>query len=267
TIRKANGRSENPIKVTVVNNGELDPKAAFFTTGSAQRFVYTTDASQGYLQKKVGHLAEVIAIGKELTMDNILADLYDRHVMRLMVEGGSGILTQFLSAGLADELQLATASFFVGGSKGPRFVGDGHFRWDKNNRMKLQEVKAMGDVVAASYISPELEEADRRWMDLAFELSGDCVPIETAYCVGAVIVGRDGGLIATGHSRETDSTVHAEEAALIKVGAASLEGATVYSTLEPCSTRNSRSDGCAQLILRNGGIQRVVYALPEPLFI
>lgn len=265
--RKASGRPENPLKVTVVHNGDLDPQAAFFTSGSAQRLVYTTDSSLGRLQAKLGDLATVIGLGEELALDNLLADLYERGVARLMVEGGSTILTQFLAAGLVDELQLATASFFVGEANAPRFVGSGQFRWDKNNRMKLQEVAVMGDVIAANYISPELEAADRRWMDRAFELSHQCPPVDAAYCVGAVLVGRDGQLIATGYSRETDDKVHAEEVVLAKSGGMQLEGATIYSTLEPCSKRVSRPKSCAQQILGTKGIARVVYALPEPLFL
>jgi diaminohydroxyphosphoribosylaminopyrimidine deaminase/5-amino-6-(5-phosphoribosylamino)uracil reductase len=90
--------------------------------------------------------------------------------------------------------------------------------------------------------------------------------------------------------------MHAEESALGKLGldgkvsdnavvddtgldtgvAALLSGATLYSTLEPCSQRKSRPRSCTQLILAtrsavtggDGGIRRVVVAWREPsLFI
>lgn len=124
----------------------------------------------------------------------------------------------------------------------------------------------MGDIINATYISPELEAADRRFMEQAFELSEQCPPTDTAYSVGAVIVGADGTVLATGYSRETDPKVHAEEAALLKLGDTSLQGATLYSTLEPCSKRVSCSQSCTQWIIANGGIARVVYAVAEPLF-
>jgi 5-amino-6-(5-phosphoribosylamino)uracil reductase len=59
--------------------------------------------------------------------------------------------------------------------------------------------------------------------------------------------------------------VHAEEAALAKVGPADprLAGATVYSSLEPCARRASRPRPCARLIL-DRGVRRVVTAWREP---
>jgi len=49
-------------------------------------------------------------------------DLGDRGIGRLMVEGGSTVHTQFLAAGLADEIQMAVAPLFVGDPGAPRFV-------------------------------------------------------------------------------------------------------------------------------------------------
>src|SRR5918997_3494951 len=106
---------------------------------------------------------------------------------------------------------------------------------------------------------------DDHWMTLALELSRMCPKSDTAYSVGAVIVGPDGEEISRGFSRETDEKVHAEESALLKVriGDTRLHAATIYSTLEPCSQRASRPRACAQLIL-DAGIPRVVTAWREP---
>lgn len=103
---------------------------------------------------------------------------------------------------------------------------------------------------------------DLRWMRLALDWSRRCPPVESAYNVGAVVV-RDGVELAYGYSRETDSHVHAEESALAKLSGMELTGASVYSTLEPCSRRASRPRTCTQLIIE-AGISRVVYALREP---
>jgi diaminohydroxyphosphoribosylaminopyrimidine deaminase/5-amino-6-(5-phosphoribosylamino)uracil reductase len=99
----------------------------------------------------------------------------------------------------------------------------------------------------------------------AIALSRSCPPVATAYAVGAVVVGADGGELARGYSRETDPAAHAEEAALAKLDglAADLGGATLYTSLEPCRTRRSRPRACAELILA-AGIRRVVFALREP---
>jgi diaminohydroxyphosphoribosylaminopyrimidine deaminase / 5-amino-6-(5-phosphoribosylamino)uracil reductase len=102
-------------------------------------------------------------------------------------------------------------------------------------------------------------------MELAIKLAHQCPPSHSAFSVGAVIVDRDGHELARGYSREGDPHVHAEESALIKLGGhhAQLVGATLYSTLEPCSERKSRPASCAQHILA-AGIGRVVIAWREP---
>lgn len=107
--------------------------------------------------------------------------------------------------------------------------------------------------------------ADGRWMSVAIEMARKCPPKASAYSVGAVIVDEDGNEISNGYSRETDSHVHAEESALAKLDEHDprLAGATIYSTLEPCSERKSRPLSCTQLIL-NAGILRVVMAWREP---
>ena len=87
---------------------------------------------------------------------------------------------------------------------------------------------------------------DARWMRLAVELAWLCPPSDSAYSVGAVIVAADGTELSRGFSRESDPVVHAEESALAKLGPGApgapdapgdprLPGATIYSTLEPCS--------------------------------
>jgi pyrimidine deaminase RibD-like protein len=108
-------------------------------------------------------------------------------------------------------------------------------------------------------------EADRGWLGDAIALSRRCPPSLTAFAVGAVLVARDGSVLATGYSREGSPHDHAEEAALAKVDPADprLATATLYSSLEPCRFRASRPRPCAELIA-GAGLRRVVIAWLEP---
>jgi len=104
------------------------------------------------------------------------------------------------------------------------------------------------------------------WMNRAIELAGRCPKVEGAFSVGAVIVGADGQEVATGYSRETDEKIHAEESALAKLdnGDPRLRTATIYSTLEPCSERATKTrKPCTELIL-DAGMPTVVIAWREP---
>jgi 5-amino-6-(5-phosphoribosylamino)uracil reductase len=103
-------------------------------------------------------------------------------------------------------------------------------------------------------------------MRLAVSLARQCPPSDSAFSVGAVIVDAEGVELSRGFSREGgDPLVHAEEAALGKLspGDPRLAGATIYSTLEPCSQRKSRARTCTELIIA-AGLRRVVIAWREP---
>ncbi|MQA78062.1 MAG: dCMP deaminase [Streptosporangiales bacterium] len=118
-----------------------------------------------------------------------------------------------------------------------------------------------GDAALTTY--PAATDDDRRLLRTAIELSRRCPASDTAFSVGAVVVGATGEVLGTGYSRETDAHVHAEEAALAKLGTVDVAGATIYSSLEPCGARASRPTSCASLIAASG-IRRVVFALREP---
>jgi pyrimidine deaminase RibD-like protein len=106
---------------------------------------------------------------------------------------------------------------------------------------------------------------DRHWLRVACDLAHLGPPSHAALAVGALIVSADGREISRGHSRESGPHEHAEEAALAKVDPRDprLAGATLYSSVEPCSTRRSRPVTCTELILTSG-IGRVVFAWHEP---
>ena len=97
------------------------------------------------------------------------------------------------------------------------------------------------------------------------ELSRQCPPSPGAFSVGALILDAADNQVATGYSRETRDTVHAEEAALEKARQKNtdLRGGTVISSLEPCGKRLSGRICCADQIIA-AGVIRVVYALAEP---
>lgn len=115
---------------------------------------------------------------------------------------------------------------------------------------------------------PGQPDADLHWLRQAIELSRRCPPSASAFSVGAILVGADGGVLATGYSRERDPKDHAEEVALARAaGDPLLAGATLYSSLEPCLARTSRPRSCVELITESG-IGRVVIAwLEPPLFV
>jgi len=132
-------------------------------------------------------------------------------------------------------------------------------------------------------------------MRLALQEARNSVHVPTAFCVGAVVVSspahptRPLDVLATGYSRELPGNTHAEQCALDKlaldasssssVAAPSssstststtsssldslLDGASIYTTMEPCSTRLSGNVPCVQRVLASP-IQHVYVGVLEP---
>ncbi|GAA3754743.1 RibD family protein [Micromonospora maritima] len=149
--RVARGLSPSPVKVTVTGSGDLDPAARFFTAGDGAKLVYCPSGVVDKAREQVGAVATVVDAGESVTPEAVVADLAGRGVSRLMVEGGGSVHCQFLTAGLADELHLVVAPFFVGDRRAPRFVGDGRFPWHPGRRARVVEVRQIGDVVLTRY--------------------------------------------------------------------------------------------------------------------
>lgn len=79
--------------------------------------------------------------------------------------------------------------------------------------------------------------------------------------VGCVIVDQEHHVLATGFHAIYGGP-HAEADAFSKLDAKSLQGSTVYVTLEPCS-HHGKTPPCADLFL-NKGIKKVVVGLQDP---
>jgi 5-amino-6-(5-phosphoribosylamino)uracil reductase len=205
----------------------------------------------------------LIDAGDPVSVGFMLEDLAERGVARLLVEGGARVLGDFLAVGRADELNLAVAPFFLG-DPAPRTAP----RLDlpapsPAGPMTLAETRRVGEVALLRYLLGP-GGPDHRFLRWAVELSRLCPPSDSAFSVGAVVVGEDGEVLATGFSREQEDHDHAEEVALRKLGPdPRLRHATLYSSLVPCGARASRPVTCVGHIVA-AGIPRVVFAWREP---
>lgn len=126
--RTARGEAPSPLRVVLSRSGRLDPGAAVFGPGAPT----------------------VVYRGEPLPA--VLGDLVARGVRRLLVEGGGTVQAQFLVAGFVDELHLVVAPFFVGDPAAPRFAGPGSYPHGPRRRMRLAEVRPIGDVVLLRYL-------------------------------------------------------------------------------------------------------------------
>ncbi|KAJ1498828.1 DRAP deaminase [Coelomomyces lativittatus] len=110
------------------------------------------------------------------------------------------------------------------------------------------------------------ETLDEHYLRLAISLACQSTPIESGYCVGAVLVNPD-GVLSTGYSRELPGNTHAEEVCFMKLVHRNeevfMDNVTLYTTMEPCGQRLSGKQSCVDWIL-NSKLQRIVMGIHEP---
>lgn len=253
--RRANGLQPDLAKVVLTASGRLDPSLRFFTEGStAKRYLFAP-----HDLPELHEVAEVIAANGPLTARFVVTELEKRGIQQLLVEGGAQILQLFLNEAMADVVRMAIRPTLTLGA-----AGRAPFRFQPPAGAPCIEEELGGMHVTTCTLHPETTEEDRYRLLQAIEASRQSPPCATAYRVGAVIVTRDGRTF-TGCTHEHSATHHAEQEAVIKALAAGAElrGASIYSSMEPCSRRSSEPESCTQLIIRHG-FAHVAFALFEP---
>src|SRR6185369_2948895 len=110
-----------------------------------------------------------------------------------------------------------------------------------------------------------MNNEDLAHMRRAIELSRNCKsePGKTSPYVGAVVV-KDGKVLEEGYRGEQAAGDHAEFTVLeSKLGKEIVAGCTVYTTLEPCTTRGHPKIPCAHRLLERK-VKRVVVGMLDP---
>lgn len=142
--RLASGRSPSPLKVTLTRSGDLGAARRFF--GRGESLIYTQKRLHFTYPKST--MVEM----KDSTMEAVMADLARRGIARLMVEGGTSIISQVVP-GLTDELRIAIAPLLVGDAQAPRLLADLVLLAPQLQppRMKLERTRRYGDTMVMHY--------------------------------------------------------------------------------------------------------------------
>lgn len=258
--RRQRGMDPDLVKVAVTASGRLSPALRFFTEGAGRKILF---AAPGADPEALGQLAAVaeVVVPERLTPAAMVTELERRGIRSLFIEGGAKTLQAFFAAGMVDTLRVAVnPQLTVGEAAAPRFRPDP--AWTAGAAARTEHFGVIG--ATTWQLHPDRRAEDLPLLRQAIEASRRCTPSATCYCVGAVVVAAD-GRSWSGYTHETSPTRHAEQEAVAKALAAGadLRGATVYTSMEPCSSRKSEPRSCTEILLAHG-VARVVFACYEP---
>jgi diaminohydroxyphosphoribosylaminopyrimidine deaminase/5-amino-6-(5-phosphoribosylamino)uracil reductase len=159
TCRLARGK--NPLRIVVDSSLRSKPEATIFLPGQEARTLVVTTRRAPADRKRTleARGVEVVETGEDplgrVDLRELLSILGKRTVSSLLVEGGAGVITEFLREKLADRLVVIVAPKIAG--QGINALGDlGITRMDEALRLSIRKISRKGDdlVFDASFTPP-----------------------------------------------------------------------------------------------------------------
>ena len=157
TVRLVKGRT--PARIVVDGRLRTPLGARVVRDKNTARTIIVTSSSSS--QRKRGRLKELgveiivlpVSKGGNIDLRKIISILYKKGIKRILVEGGSRVITSFLKAGLADRIVMILSPKILG--KGIESIGDIGIRNIKSAlKLRLKDIKRIGeDIVCVGYVS------------------------------------------------------------------------------------------------------------------
>ena len=145
--RVARGLSENPMKVCVVSDANIESHSKFLREGGTRIVIFTTNrTSKNKLDLLRSQGAEVFVYeGKRVDLTHMMQTLVDLGVKRLMVEGGATLNFELLRLGLVDEVNAFVSPMIFGGESAPTLAAGRGLERGEAIPLKLVDVEKWDD--------------------------------------------------------------------------------------------------------------------------
>jgi riboflavin-specific deaminase-like protein len=132
-----------PANVIISGSGDLDPGLPFWNHKDTIRFVFTSKRGFEKALYAARDRAFVIEAGEEkVDLRRVLERLKESGMKRVLVEGGGGLMAEFLEARLLHEMFVTVTPWALGGTENPTLVqGPGLTKWAPLKLLKCRKVK------------------------------------------------------------------------------------------------------------------------------
>jgi 2,5-diamino-6-(ribosylamino)-4(3H)-pyrimidinone 5'-phosphate reductase len=142
--RRAQGLPEDPLRVVADSLARTPPDAKILGQGCL--IAVSSSAPQERLER-LSPSCEIIKRGAErVDLAELMAELYERGIKRLMVEGGARLNWSLIRLGLVDELYVYIGGMIIGGESAPTLVDGQGFR-ESYPRLRLDSVERLDEGV------------------------------------------------------------------------------------------------------------------------
>lgn len=126
-----------------------DPTARLFSDPNNQPILYTTDQAAGTRGADFDGIAEIMSLGDSVDPARVLADLDNRGMQSVVLEGGPTLNGHFLRADLVDEMLISYSPLIAGGT-GSRLTKGGLMPDER--RFAVDRVLLADDLLFARYL-------------------------------------------------------------------------------------------------------------------
>ncbi|HLB71138.1 MAG: 2,5-diamino-6-(ribosylamino)-4(3H)-pyrimidinone 5'-phosphate reductase [Candidatus Methanoperedens sp.] len=125
--RRSRGLEENPVRIVVDSMARTPVDADIFRKGGGKRIIAVSESAPQEKVDRLSEQAEIIIAGeKSVDLGKLLAELKNRGINRLMVEGGATLNWKLISGGFVDEMYTFIGNIIIGGTNAPTLVdGEG----------------------------------------------------------------------------------------------------------------------------------------------
>lgn len=150
--RKADGREENPVRVVVDSQAKIPIDADIFKKGEGTRIIAVSQSAPRERVRALEEIAVVIVSGEnKVDLSELVVQLKEMGINRLMVEGGAGLNWGMLSCGLVDEIYSFVGNLIIGGSSSPTLVDGPGFEENEIMGLEFVSCERMDDGVVLKW--------------------------------------------------------------------------------------------------------------------
>jgi riboflavin-specific deaminase-like protein len=154
----ATNRSTGSQPLNIILSSTLDgisPTWKFFTDARIRRLIFVSPLTPSKRIREFSKSSEIVvlrnATSKNSTASQIIKLLKARNIKRLLIEGGGGVMWDFIQENRIDEYHITLTPKVLGGATSPTLVDGVGFSPDKIVQVKLRQCRIVGDELYLIY--------------------------------------------------------------------------------------------------------------------